>query len=227
MKVPIIPIIILTVTLISGVTVLFFLKKDKKNNMDIEDKRKKTAQDFVNVTDTIDKSLYTRDGKVMTYIKITPIDPGLLSKREKRSITRTLTAELSSERKPFKLLAIPRPADVSSLIADYQNVFSNTTNQKQKEILREEMNFLNDFALSGEEDERQFYIILWEDYEEGIERELLKRTMELCSKFESSGIKCNILNENKIARLCNLVNNPAYTNIEDSSFKASMPFLFQ
>lgn len=124
-------------------------------------------------------------------------------------------------------MIVPRPADISSLIDEYQNIFSNTTNQKQKELLTKEMNSLNDFVLSGEEDERQIYIILWEEYEEGIERELLKRTMEFASKFESSGIKCDVLNKNKIVRLCNLVNNPAYTNIEDSSFDRSMPFLFQ
>ena len=227
MKIPIIPIIILAVTLIAGGTALFFLKKDKKDDMDIENKRKETAQEFVNVIDIRDKFLYTRNGKILTYIKITPIDPCLLSEGEKRNITRTLTAELSSERKSFNFLIVPRPADISSLIDEYQNIFSNTTNQKQKELLTKEMNSLNDFALSGEEDERQIYIMLYEEYEEGIERELLKRTMEFASKFESSGIKCDVLNKNKIVRLCNLVNNPAYTNIEDSSSDISMPFLFQ
>lgn len=219
-------ILLIFIILVGGV-ILYLLKRDKRRNMDIEDKKKQTAQEFVNVIDIRDKFLYTRDGKILTYIKITPIDASLFSQREKSSITKTLTAELSAERKPFKILTVPRPADVSTLLNEYQNIFSNTTNQKQKELLRKEMNSLNDFALSGEEDERQFYVILWEDYTEGIERDLLKRTMEIASKFESSGIKCNVLNKNKIARLCNLVNNPAYTNIEDSSFETTIPFLVQ
>ncbi len=84
---------------------------------------------------------------------------------------------------------------------------------------------ISNFALSGEVVERQFYIMLWEDYEEGIERDILKRAMEFSSKLESSSIKCNILTENKIVRLCNLINNPAYTNIEDTSFEPTIPFL--
>ena len=194
-------------------------KKDKIDN------KKETAQDFVNVKDIKDKFLYTRDEKIISYIQINPIDINLLSKREKQTLARTLTAELTSERKTFKFIAVSRPVDISPLLTEYQNIISNTTNQKQKELLRHEMYSISNFALSGEVVERQFYIMLWEDYEEGIERDILKRAMEFASKLESSSIKCSILTENKIVRLCNLINNPAYTNIEDTSFEPTIPFL--
>jgi hypothetical protein len=194
-------------------------KKDKIDN------KKETAQDFVNVKDIKDKFLYTRDEKIISYIQINAIDINLLSKREKQTLARTLTAELTSERKTFKFIAVSRPVDISPLLTEYQNIISNTTNQKQKELLRHEMYSISNFALSGEVVERQFYIMLWEDYEEGIERDILKRAMEFASKLESSSIKCSILTENKIVRLCNLINNPAYTNIEDTSFEPTIPFL--
>lgn len=194
----------------------------KKNKID---NKKETAQDFVNVKDIKDKFLYTRDEKIISYIQINAIDINLLSKREKQTLARTLTAELTSERKTFKFIAVSRPVDISPLLTEYQNIISNTTNQKQKELLRHEMYSISNFALSGEVVERQFYIMLWEDYEEGIERDILKRAMEFASKLESSSIKCNILTENKIVRLCNLINNPAYTNIEDTSFEPTIPFL--
>ncbi len=194
----------------------------KKNKID---NKKETAQDFVNVKDIKDKFLYTRDEKIISYIQINAIDINLLSKREKQTLARTLTAELTSERKTFKFIAVSRPVDISPLLTEYQNIISNTTNQKQKELLRHEMYSISNFALSGEVVERQFYIMLWEDYEEGIERDILKRAMEFASKLESSSIKCTILTENKIVRLCNLINNPAYTNIEDTSFEPTIPFL--
>lgn len=194
----------------------------KKNKID---NKKETAQDFVNVKDIKDKFLYTRDEKIISYIQLNPIDINLLSKREKQTLARTLTAELTSERKTFKFIAVSRPVDISPLLTEYQNIISNTTNQKQKELLRHEMYSISNFALSGEVVERQFYIMLWEDYEEGIERDILKRAMEFASKLESSSIKCNILTENKIVRLCNLINNPAYTNIEDTSFEPAIPLL--
>jgi hypothetical protein len=33
------------------------------------------------------------------------------------------------------------------------------------------------------------------------------------------------LNQQEIVRLCNLVNNPAYSHIEDTSFNAAIPLL--
>ena len=82
---------------------------------------------------------------------------------------------------------------------------------------------MSNYVLSGEVIERQFYIMLWERFEEGCENELAKRCSELVSKFENSKITCEILKQQDIVRLCNLINNPAYVHLEDSSFEASIP----
>ena len=200
-------------------------KKEKIDKIDKINKKKQTAQDFVNVNDIKDKFLYTRDGNIISYIQINPIDINLLSKREKQSLAKTLTAELTSERKTFKFIAVSRPVDISPLLTEYQNIISTTKDIKQKELLRQEMYSISNFALSGEVVQRQFYIMLWEEYEERIERDLLKRTIDFLSKLESSGVKCSILNQNKIVRLCNLINNPAYVNLEETSFDVEMPVL--
>ena len=189
------------------------------------DNKKQTAQDFVNVKDIKDKFLYTRDEKIASYIQINPIDINLLSKREKQNLARTLTAELTSERKTFKFIAVSRPVDISPLLNEYQNIISTSKDIKQKELLRHEMYSVSNFALSGEVVERQFHIMIWEEYEEGIERDLLKRAIDFTSKLESSNIKCNILNQSKIVRLCNLINNPAYINTEVTSFELEVPLL--
>lgn len=72
-----------------------------------------TAQEFVNVKDITDKYLYTRDGLVFMYIRLYPISPDLLSRREKRSLTRQLTAEISAEPFKFGFTALSRPVDIS------------------------------------------------------------------------------------------------------------------
>lgn len=195
-----------------------------RKRTNINDK-KEIAQDFVNIIDIRDKFLYTRDEKIIIYIQINPIDINLISKREKQILSRTLTAELTSERKTFKFIAVSRPVDISPLLTEYQNILSNTINQKQKELLRQEMYSISNFALSGEVVERQFYIMIWEYYEEGIERDILKRGIEFVSKLEGSGVKASIINESKIIRLCNLINNPAYVNLEGTNFDVDMPFL--
>ncbi|PKM52462.1 MAG: hypothetical protein CVV02_01535 [Firmicutes bacterium HGW-Firmicutes-7] len=219
------PLIIIFFTFLIGGGFLIFMNKDKKKKVGIEDKSKITAQGFINVKDIRDKFLYTLDGKIIIYVQIPSIDINLLSKREKELLTRTLTAELSSERKEFKFLAVSRPVDVSPLIAEYQNIMVETNNQRQKELLRHEILSLGNYAISGEVVERQFYFMFWEKYEDGIERDILKRAMEFVSKFDGTGIKPNILVENKIIRLCNLINNPAYTNTEDTTYESNVPIL--
>ncbi|MFQ9979640.1 hypothetical protein [Clostridium cadaveris] len=220
---PIIPIVMLLLCLICGGLTLLFLKKNSKGTKVTENKEQKTANEFVNVKDIKERYLYTRDGYIIMYIKINPISIDLLSEREKKLLCKTLTAELSSEQKPYKFLAVSRPVDISPLINEYTGIISNSSDQKQKDLLRNEMLVMSNYALSGEVVERQFYIMLWERYEEDIEREISKRCYEFKSKLESGNIQCEILKQQDIVRLCNLVNNPAYTNIEDSEFEATIP----
>ena len=184
----------------------------------------KTAQDMVNVRDVKDRYLYTKDDMVMMYIRISPISVDLLSEREKRGITRTLTAELSSERNPMKFLAVSRPVDISPLVSEYSQLMYTATS-KQKELLRNEMMVMSNYALSGEVVERQFYLIIWTPMEDQAERELSKRAQDLIFKFEGSGIKCETLKSQDIVRLCNLINNPAYSHIEDSDYTSTIPLL--
>jgi hypothetical protein len=213
-----IPIIMIIICVIAGAVAFYFLKI-KNNQTEIQMSQQQiTANEFVNVKDIKDHFLYTRDGQIITYIKINPISIDLFSDNEKEQICRALTAELSSIQKPFKFLAVSRPVDIAPLINEYTELLSKTNNQKQKELLRNEIMVVSNYATSGEVIERQFYIMLWNKYQDGIEKDLLKETNEFASKLENSNIVCDILREREIVRLCNLINNPAYTYLEEYSY---------
>ncbi|MBK5263232.1 MAG: hypothetical protein JJE17_11810, partial [Peptostreptococcaceae bacterium] len=147
------------------------------------------------------------------------------SDNEKEQICRVLTAELSSIQKPFKFLAVSRPVDITPLINEYTELLSKTNDQKQKELLRNEIMVVSNYAMSGEVIERQFYIMLWDKYQENVEKDLLKECREFLSKFESVNISSDIIKEQEIVRLCNLINNPAYVHVEDTEFERAMPFV--
>lgn len=204
------PIIMIILCLLLGVG--SFIYKNAYGGQQVEEN---TAQDFVNVIDIKDNFLYTLDGYIMTYIRIHPISIELLSDKEKESLCNNLTAELSGINRPFKFLAVSRPVDISLLLEEYTNLISGTENHIQKALLRNEIYQINEFALSGDVVERQFHIILWEKFSEGIEHDLLKHTQELIKSFESTGIKCDILESHEIVRLCNLINNPSYEGISE------------
>ena len=219
----IILIIVILLCVVAGVTTFFFMKRNKKINKSELSSAQITANEFINVKDIKDRFLYTRDGQIIAYIKINPISIDLFSDTEKEQMCRALTAELSNTRKPFKFLAVSRPVDISPLINEYSQLLSETNNQKQKELLRNEMMVMSNYAISGEVIERQFYIMLWVNCKEDVEKELLKECREFVSKFESGNIRCEILKEQEIVRLCNLINNPAYVQTEDTEAGKSIP----
>ena len=219
------PIIMLAVTLVGGGIFLLVLKHQKpKNQNSGESTAIRTAQEFINVRDVKDKYLYTKDGMVLTFLRIHSISIDLYSKSEKNSLIRQLTAELSDIQYPFKFMAVSRPVDISPLIADMQSMLKDA-GDKQKELLRQEILQMSGYALSGEIVERQFYISLWEKYEDGVEKDLFKRASLLAEKFSGNGIGCNMLTEKEIIRLLNLVNNPSYTHLENTEYSASVPTL--
>ena len=225
----ILPIIMIIICLTGGGCAYLFMKKAEKNKY--KDKEKAaaeaavaTANDFINVKDINGSFLYTRDGLMLCYLKLTPISIDLYSKTEKRNIVRTLTAELSGTQFPFKFIAVSRPIDISPLLTELHSMLM-TSNTKQRELLRAEMIEMSNFAMGGDIVERQFYVILWDKSIDGAERELMNRARLMADNFSSCKISCEILNQQDIVRLCNLVNNPSYTHIEDNNFEAAIPLI--
>ncbi|EMS72237.1 hypothetical protein [Ruminiclostridium cellobioparum] len=226
------------VAVVGGAIALAFINKNNaKTSAPVPEKSKHTkpnknktlpeitAQEFVNVKDITDKYLYTRDGLVFTYVRIYPISPDLLSRREKRTLTRQLTAEISAEPFKFGFMALSRPVDISPLIKEYSELLSESNDPIQKEILKNEMQAMSNYALSGEVVERQFYIKIWEKYSEGSENDLQKRAFSILGYFTAVSINGEILKEDDIVRLSNLITNPAYVHIESTNIRAAMPII--
>lgn len=220
------PIIMLAVTLAGGGIFLLILKNGggKKPAASEENAAIQTAQEFINIKDIKDKYLYTKDGLVLIFLRIHSISIDLYSRSEKSVLIKQLTAELSDIQYPFKFMAVSRPVDISPLINDLTAMLKNS-DEKRKELLRHEILQMSSYALSGEIVERQFYISLWDKYEDGIEKDIYKRAALLSEKFTTNGIGCDVIGEKEIVRLINLVHNPSYVHLEDTETEASIPLL--
>lgn len=190
-----------------------------------QDTRTLTAQDFINVKDIRGSILYGKDNTIFAYIKLAPISLDLLSENEKKTIMRRLTAELSTETRPFKFIGISRAIDISRLLHDLQDTYAQSEDMKQRHLLLEQVKYISDFATTGEVVERQFYIIIWSGIKDDAEQELLKRALELAQKFDSCGIQAEVADQNMIVQLCNLYANPSYGHLEDSNIEPTVPIL--
>jgi len=199
-----------------------FKKKKKVSELDF---RGQTAQEFINVKDIKGKILFSKDNQLFVYIKLHPISLELLSRKEKEQHTRQLTNELSTERKAFKFFAISRPIDISLLINDLQETYANTTDLIQKNLVKESVKTIHEYATTGEVVERQFYVIIWQKDSEDAQREILKRATELVQKFEAANVQAEIADQSMIIQLCNLFANPSFGYLEDSDISPSVPII--
>ena len=199
-----------------------FLKK--KPNIEVSPKVQ-TANEFVNVMDIQNRLLYTKDHYVFAYIRIPPVSRELMSETEQEIQIRNLSVALSTEQKPFKLLAISRPVNISDLIDDMTDAYLVADTPQQKELLKNDIDTVNGFALSGDVMERQFYFIIWEGYYDGVYVDLLKRAEEFCAKVASVQKDVKILEDHEIVQLCNLFANPGYAHFEQGEIIPSFPLL--
>lgn len=228
MKELILPIVTL-VLCIGGAVAMFVMQRKVtgKKNVSDEQRREKeqmTAQDFVNVKEIKDIFLYTNDNHLITYVKVQPFSFDLLTKAEKLLMTRKLTSELSQMNCPFKFIAVSRPVDISAIVNQYNELLFNSEDQIQKQLLRAAIMKLNEFSLSGEVVQREFYYMLWSNKVDETQ-ELRKTTREFLDHIENAGLKGEILNQNGIIKLCNLVNNPAFATTEELSVDENVPFI--
>jgi hypothetical protein len=178
-----VPIVIMLFTVLIGGGLYYFLIKKgikKKQRIDVTEK---TANEFVNVRDIKDKYLYTLDNQILCYVKITPISIDLFSKNEKKSLIKMLTAEMSRMQIPFKFIAVSRPVDIAPLISELTNLAVDSDDEKQKELLVQEIMEMSNFAMSGEVVERQFYLVIWSKVYEDSESDVMTKARELVSTF--------------------------------------------
>lgn len=171
------------------------------------------ASAYVNVRDVVGPYLYTRDGWVVSYLRVQPVSYDLMSPAEITAHVRTLTAELSSMRDPWRMLCISRPISIDPVLDEYSQLYSHSDDMIQKQLLRAEIMALSDFAISGEILERQYYWMFWHNGPDA-EAELKKRLQDIVSRIQGCGLRAEICDAPAIHTLLMLYHNAAYVATE-------------
>lgn len=198
------------------------------NKKQAQDPKVITANEFINIKDISGNILYTNDGHIFSYIKLTPISVDLLSPTEKKLFINTLTAEISSETKPFQFFAISQAVDMSKLIENLHSIKDSLVNDNiRNKLIYNEISQITSFAINGDIIERQFFVIVWERVSEDCEMILKRRANDLAYKFSSCGVDTDILDTQKIYQLLKLFSHPysSDNNIKDDDFVPTIPTL--
>ena len=185
------------------------LKLFNKENKEI------TCNEEVGILDIKNNYIYTRDGYVISGIKVNSINTQLLTEREKQNLITELSSELSSEQNDIKYFNIARAVDITPLQDFITELISTTDNAIQKRLLKTHLKEVQRMSLNGEIVERQSFIMINSKRTDNCEKDLLKRCIELADKFERCDIDTEILDESALIQLCNSFLNMNYANRED------------
>lgn len=177
-----------------------------------------SANLFLGIRDIQNTFLYTIDNNVIAYLKILPKNTKLMSKQEQFAHVKTLTSNLASELKAFKIFTTNRPVDLQKN-QDYQERLMNKeTNSKKFALLSQRSRSFGLLSTTGKALESETFIMIWQKNDDNVEQDLTKRLNELKMKFTNSGYKTHILEEKEIIQLVDSYNNPAFAYLEDQNY---------
>ena len=187
--------------------------------------KKKSCNEEINILDIKNNAINTIDGYVIMALKLNSINIQLFSKRELNQKVKEITNELATDLKELKFLSISRPVDVTDLVEKLRGILSRSDIQKQKNLLKQNIRETIRLTITGEVVERQNFITIFDKNGDMVEKELLKRAMDLTNKFGNCGIKVDILNEQELIQLCNSTLNINFAFREDNEFEEKVPYL--
>ncbi len=185
--------------------------------------KKLTSNQYINVADIKNNFLYTKDNYIIAFIKVGTVSISTMSKTDISILTKTLCSEFASVRNNFRMLKIGKPIDISRLVNLYRNMYKNSNDLKQKELLREATLFLHKYSINGNELENEYYFIIKEKLNNFVELE--KIATNIVRKFQAGKIQAHICTTEEIARLCNLFANSSYGNIETMELDDSIAII--
>lgn len=177
-----------------------------------------TANEFVNVSDIRDIFLYTNDGYIFCYLRIYPFNLDLLSYQERQALTARIAAEFDGDRKNFVYESFPRELDLDS----YKNYLKQRRSEcleyiGRKNIIDCMLQQAADLSSSHENYEHQHFYKIWEQAgtnKAAVMAELKERIFNLYRIYDSAQIKCEVMQEREIIKLCNLYSNRRSANYD-------------
>ena len=185
-----------------------------------------SCNDKINILDIRNNTIYTKDKDIVMAIKIHSINIQLFSEKELENKVKDLTIELTKDLKEIKFLSISRPVDVTAVINNLTNILTDSQNEKQKILLKNNIRETRRLTVSGDVVERQNFVTMYNNYSDIAGKELLKMVMDLADKFNNCGIKAEILREQELLQLCNSVLNINFAFKEDAEdYLEVIPFM--
>lgn len=180
------------------------------------------VRDFVDAADVKGMYLYRKDGCIVTYLRVYPYNLNLMSREERKAVTERLAASFTDDRKDFVYFSLPREIDMDKYKNLLKERYHAQMNLGKRRIIAAMMEQCAEISTNGENFEHQHFIKIWKNGSNrlALEEALKDRMRDFEGRYRAVGIKCEILTESEIVKLCNLFGNSLQASYEPTDDSA-------
>lgn len=185
-------------------------------------KKNKSLNEFLNIKNIDEKFLYTLDNKVISFIKIYPINTELFSEEELENKMDSMSIEFSNEQYPYSIFVIPRKVDISDYVKEQEKLKKNIQDEISKRIIEKRIIATHEMVADRNMIENEFYLYIWEDDSDKVKEKILKRANNWKKRFKECGFETEILEKTQIILLVKSFTIPEFARREDTNYDDSI-----
>lgn len=185
-------------------------------------KKNKSLNEFLNIKDIDENFLYTLDNKVITFIKVYPINTELFSEEELENKMDSMSVEFSNEQYPYSIFVVPRKVDISDYIKEQEELKKNIQDEISIKIVEKRIVATHEMVADRNIIENEFYLYIWEDDSENVKEKILKRANNWRKRFKDCGFETEVLEKTQIILLSKSFTIPEFARKEDTNYDDSI-----
>ena len=177
------------------------------------------VQEWIPLADIVNDHAVCKNGDLVGFIRIYPLDLSLMSKTEKARIVQGFTDSINAENESFDLWTIQRPVDLENYLSEQQAMVSQTGNPKRRLVLRDNIEHAVKTVASGSCVERLFYFIVRQKKGTKAEEDLRTRLNEIIVSLHKAGIHAAICEDTEIIHAAALFAAPQMTAMMPNKYE--------
>jgi len=185
-------------------------------------KKNKSLNEFLNIKNIDEKFLYTLDNKVISFIKIYPINTELFSEEELENKMDSMSIEFSNEQYPYSIFVIPRKVDISDYVKEQEKLKKIIQDEISKKIIEKRIIATHELVADRNIIENEFYLYIWENDSDNVKEKILKRANNWKKRFKECGFESEILEKTQIILLSKSFTIPEFARREETDYDDSI-----
>ena len=184
--------------------------------------KNKSLNEFLNIKNIDENFLYTLDNKVITFIKVYPINTELFSEEELENKMDSMSVEFSNEQYPYSIFVLPRKVAISDYVKEQEKLKKNIQDEISIKIVEKRIIATHELVADRNIIENEFYLYIWEDDSDNVKEKILKRANNWRKRFKDCGFETEILEKTQIILLAKSFTIPEFARKESVDYDDSI-----